>query len=243
MGSMARSLARERFAACLAWPDGAIDVAEAALWIAAEARPALDVDAYRARLAALAERAAAQLPATGDPAVRAAALARFLHDDAGLRGNEPGYYEPENSYLCDVLDRGLGIPITLAIVYVDVARRLGLDAAGVGFPGHFLVRVACGGARLLIDPFTGRPLDLRDCQALLARAAGPDARLAPAMLADATPREILARVLRNLKHAHLERGEIQRALACSERLLLVFPDDADERTACALLRARLTQLN
>lgn len=236
-------MARERFAACLERPDEAIDLAEAALWIAAEARPEIDVGAYRARLAALAERASARLPASDDPAQRATALARFLHDEAGLRGNEAGYYEPESSYLCDVLDRGLGIPITLAIVYVDVARRLGLDAAGVGFPGHFLVRVACGGARLLIDAFSGRPLDLRDCQALLARAAGPDARLEPAMLADAPPREILARVLRNLKNAHLERGEVQRALACSERLLLVAPNDVDEQTACALLRARLTRLN
>jgi regulator of sirC expression with transglutaminase-like and TPR domain len=221
---------RERFAALATLPDREIDVALAALLIAAEARPGLDVTHYRDALAALGQRAAERLADVAGAAARARALARFLHDEVGLRGNQRDYYDPHNSYLSDVLDRGLGIPITLAIVYVDVARRVGLRAAGVGFPGHFLASVATeDGSQVLVDAFAGRALDLVECHELLVRTAGPGARVEPAMLAPASPREIVARVLRNLKQIHAERGELDAALACSERILLLFPSDATEQ--------------
>jgi regulator of sirC expression with transglutaminase-like and TPR domain len=238
-----RRAARDRFAALLRAPDGRLDVAEAALWIEAEADPACDVAGALARLAALAERAADRVAAESGAAARAAHLVRFLYDDAGLRGNDADYYDPRNSYLSAVLARGLGIPITLSIVYVDVARRLGLDAAGVGFPGHFLARVAGPHEVAIVDAFHGRLLERSDLRALLARAAGPAAALHPALLAPTPPREILARVLRNLKHAHAQRDEIESALACSERLLLIAPDDADERRDVGALRELLRRVN
>jgi len=220
---------RERFAALAALPDAEIDVALGALLIAAEARPGVDVAKYRATLASLAERAAPQVEAEHGASARARALAHFLYDEVGLRGNRADYYDPRNSWLPDVLDRGLGIPITLAIVYVDVARRLGLRAAGVGFPGHFLASVALeDGSQVMVDAFTGETLDLFACQSLLESASGAGARLEPAMLAPAPPREILARVLRNLKQIHTARDEIDAALACSERILLLFPNDPEE---------------
>jgi regulator of sirC expression with transglutaminase-like and TPR domain len=234
------SPARARFAAIVALPDAHIDVTEAALWVAAEARPRLDVEAYRGKLVALAGRASRRLASARDTADRVARLTRFLHDDERLRGNQDDYYDPRNSFLSDVLDRGLGIPITLSIVWVDVARRLGLRAAGVGFPGHFLVQVAADdGSELLVDAFHGRVVDLHDLGALLARAAGPQARLDPGMLRPAAPREILVRLLRNLKHAHAQRDELAEAIACCDRLLLLEPDaPAELRDRGLLLRGQ-----
>lgn len=231
---------RERFAALAALPDAEIDLALAALLIAAEARPGIDVAHHRATLAELADRASTRLAGLHGAAARARGLARFLHDDVGLRGNEDDYYDPENSYLCDVLDRGLGIPITLAIVFVDVARRLGLRAAGIGFPGHFLASVTTeDGSQVIVDAFTGDTLDLAACQELLARRSGGAARLDPAMLAPTSTREIIARVLRNLKQIHTQRGEVDAALACSERILLLFPKDPAEQRDRELLAQQL----
>lgn len=236
-------MARERLAALLRLPASQLDVAEAALWIEAEADPRCDVAAARARLASLAADAAEHLHATAGAPSRADGLVRFLYEEAGLRGNDADYYDPRNSYLSAVLARGLGIPITLSIVYVDVARRLGLAAAGVGFPGHFLARVDDGaGGASIVDPFHGRVLDRSDLRALLLRAAGPAAQLHAQLLAPTPPREIVARLLRNLKHAHAQRGEVEAALTCSERLLLVSPDPAEERDR-DLLRAKLARLH
>jgi regulator of sirC expression with transglutaminase-like and TPR domain len=238
-----RRVARERLAAILRLPDAQLDVAEAALWIEAEADPHCDVAAALARLASLAEQAAAHVPATADTDARADRLVRFLHREAGLRGNDVDYHDPRNSHLSVVLARGLGIPITLSIVYVEVARRLGLRAAGVGFPGHFLARVdAADGVATIVDPFHGRVAGAAELRALLLRAAGPSARLHAKLLAPTSPREIVARVLRNLKYAHAQRGEIESARACRERQLLIAPD-ANEVRDRDVLRAKLSRLN
>lgn len=230
--------ARERFLALAAGPEAGIDLAEATLWIAAEARPGLDVAAYLARLAALSTRAARAIDASRPLAERVARLNAFLFEQEGFRGNRDAYYDPRNSYLCDVLDRRTGIPITLAIVWIEVARRLGIDAHGVGFPGHFLALArgaVSGEADVLVDAFGGRVIDRAECRALLARALGPDARLDPRLLAPAPAREILARVLRNLKQIHVSRAEAQAALGCAERLVALRPDDPVERRDRGLL--------
>jgi len=242
------SNARARFAAIAALPDERIDVAEAALWVAAEARPQLDVALYRSKLVEVANRASQRLASARGTADRVAQLVRFLHDDERLRGNESDYYDPRNSLLCDVLDRGLGIPITLSIVWVDVARRLGLRAAGVGFPGHFLVQVEVeDGSEILVDAFHGRLLDLHDCAALLARSAGSGTPLDLALLRPAQPRETLVRLLRNLKYAHAQRDELEAAIACCERILLLIPGEPGELRDRELLqrefRARSARLN
>ena len=125
-----------------------------------------------------------------------------------------------------MLDRRRGIPITLSLVYVEVARRVGLSARGLGFPGHFLARVQGEQDRpdLIVDPFHGRVLSQADCEALLQRFLGPDARLSPQLhLRPATPREVLVRLLGNLKHNYVRRRDFGRALACCERILLLVP--------------------
>jgi regulator of sirC expression with transglutaminase-like and TPR domain len=229
---------REAFAQLAAQPDARIDVARGALLIAAEEYPNLDVEAYLARLDELAHAAAARM---GGAASRAGAerLCRYLFGELGFAGNRERYDDPRNSYLNEVLERRTGLPITLCLVFVEVARRLGLPAHGVGFPGHFLVKIEAS-PDVLVDAFAGRLVSPADCEARLRAVLGQDARLVPAHhLRAATPREILARMLANLKHVHLGLRDLARALACCERILLLVPDAAHELRDRGLLFAEL----
>jgi regulator of sirC expression with transglutaminase-like and TPR domain len=229
---------RERFAAAVAAPDAAIDLAEAALLIAAEAYPGLDVAHY---LHALDELAAAAQPAlrdAGADGARVRRLVEFLAVERGFRGNQEDYYDRRNSFLNEVLERRTGIPITLALVYTEVARRLGLTLVGVGFPGHFLAKHP-GPPELIIDPFFGQILTPADCQQRLRAVLGEDAQLDPAHLRVATAKEILVRMLRNLKQVALQTREYEPALACSERILLVEPELPSELRDRGLLCEQL----
>jgi regulator of sirC expression with transglutaminase-like and TPR domain len=218
---------RERFAELARLPDAKVDLALAALWIAAEEYPSLDVRAYLARLDALAEAAAPRLGAAAD-AERAERLLRFLFLEQGFTGNEKSYDDPRNSYLNEVLDRRTGIPITLSLVLVEVARRLELPLRGVSFPGHFLVKLD-GPALRVLDPFFGCVLSLAECRARLQAALGHDVAFDPERhLRAATPREVLVRILTNLKHIHLRARDFGRTLACCERILLLNPDSPTE---------------
>ena len=203
-----------------------IDVARAALWIAAEEYPGLDVAAYLRRLDELAERAAPDAPEGVAFARRVAGLNRALFVREGYSGNRDAYEDPRNSFLNQVLDRRTGIPITLCLVYTEVARRLGLDARGIGFPGHFLAKVVGpDGSEILIDAFAGSTCSERECRALFARVAGASAEWRPqAYLRPATPREILVRMLSNLKHVAFRERHFDRALSYCDRILLVTPD-------------------
>src|SRR5262249_34663354 len=145
-------------------------LAEGAFCIAAEAHPGLDVPHWLGRLDALGCRAAERVTPTMAVDEAAAAIARFLFDEEGFRGNSEDYYDPRNSFPDDGLERRLGIPITLPVLYVAVAARAGLDAAGVGLPGHFIVRAERRGHHRLLDPFHGGALlDGAGCEALVAR--------------------------------------------------------------------------
>ena len=230
--------ARARFAAAVAGADETIDLAEAALLIAAETYPALDIGRY---VRVLDDLAAAAQPVVRDIAAgadRARRLVEFLTVDARFRGNQTDYYDRRNSFLNDVLDRRTGIPITLAVVYMQVARRLDVPMVGVGFPGHFLVKHP-GPPELIIDPFFARILHRRDCEQRLQAALGPEARLLPGHLRAATTRDILVRMLRNLKQIHVRTRELPAALACCERILLVEPDLPDELRDRGLLYEQL----
>lgn len=229
---------RSRFADLVQAPDGSIDLTEAALLIAAEAYPALDLGRYRGALDALAAGAAPLVDAARGDLERARALIHYLSVDRRFRGNEDDYYDRRNSFLNEVLDRRIGIPITLALVYMEVGRRLGLPVRGVGFPGHFLVKYA-GAADVIIDPFYGQVLSESDCQERLRAVLGPAARLERDLLRAATDREILVRMLRNLKQVYLQAKELEPALACVERILLVEPDLASELRDRGLLYAQL----
>jgi regulator of sirC expression with transglutaminase-like and TPR domain len=219
---------RDRFAELARLPHARIDLARAALWIAAEEYPALDVGSYLARLDVLAAAAAPHLVESFGDAERAERLLRFLHHEHGFRGDQATYDDPRNSYLNQVLDRRTGIPITLSLVLVEVARRLELPLRGISFPGHFLVKLEGPPLRVL-DPFFGRVLALSECRARLHAALGPDASFDPERhLAAATAREILVRMLTNLKHLYLRARDFGRTLACCERILLLTPDAPTE---------------
>jgi regulator of sirC expression with transglutaminase-like and TPR domain len=230
--------ARTEFARIAALPEAHVDLAEAALWIAAEEYPDLRVPEYLRRIDALAALADARVSRGRTTRAAVESLNDFLYRTQGFSGNRADYYDARNSFLNDVIDRRTGIPITLAILYLTVAHRLGLDARGVGFPGHFLVRVL-DVEDLIVDPFAGRILTHADCQERLRASTGADVPLDARLLEPTPSRQILARLLRNLKQIFLSNEDWSRALACTERILLLSPDAPLELRDRGLIFARL----
>ena len=231
------SEATKRLAAIVR-PSGArIPLAEAALWIAAEEYPSLDVEEYLDRIDELAERARERV-GRYPPTERIARFNHLLFRELGFVGNRENYDDPRNSFLNEVLDRKVGIPITLAVVYTEIGSRMGLPVVGVGFPGHFLVRWM-GERGALIDPFFGGVITREQCAEKLRSNYGPDAQMDDRLLAPATPRETLARMLRNLKLNYLGSGDLPRALSAVDRILVVTPDDAGELRDRGILYYRL----
>lgn len=219
---------RDAFAESLLEPDERIDLARSALLIAAEEYPALDIARYLARLDELAGEVAPRLSQARSAAERVAVLNRFLFAEQGFAGNREHYEDPRNSFLNEVLDRCAGIPITLSLVYMEVARRAGVEVDGVGFPGHFLVKHG-GRDAIVVDAFFQTVLTHEECQVRLAAVLGAAAQLQPELhLRKATAREILVRLLGNLKVLYVRSADFGRALACCERILLVTPDAPHE---------------
>jgi regulator of sirC expression with transglutaminase-like and TPR domain len=147
-------------------------------------------------------------------------------------GNLVDYYDPRNSYLNEVLERRTGIPITLSILYLEIGKRLGLNLKGVSFPGHFLVKLAVRRGQLVLDPFTGgeaqSEADLRQRLAQVLPTEKAEQAQLDRYLEPATPRQIIARVLRNLKNIYMQTGKLEQALAVMHRMLLVMPESAEE---------------
>jgi regulator of sirC expression with transglutaminase-like and TPR domain len=220
-------------------PDDRLDLALGAALVAKDADPRVDVRAVLAKIDALgAPLADAGL---GDEDARAqaeAVSARFR--ELGFRGNVEDYYDPRNSLLHAVLERRLGIPITLAIVWCEIARRARVRARGVGFPGHVLVRVDAPGsdAPIIVDAFEGgRIVDDAIATSLLRRALGDGAELHPSLFEPATARAMLVRLLTNLKSIWATRGDHARAFVAIDRILTLTPDAPRvlrERAAAAL---------
>ena len=207
-------------------PDSEIDLALAAARIAEDEYPRLRPSDVLRPLADLAARAP-RLPGAPDR-VRAAALARFLFKEEGFGPNEQEYYDPRNSYLNDVLARKLGIPITLSLVLLEVARRVDIPLAGIGFPRRFLVGLA-GDPDFFIDPFgRGRVLDLRAAMKLHEELGAPRRSWRPGFACPVSKKEILQRLLRNLKEIFLRREDIPRCLAATEKLAALSPEDLEE---------------
>jgi regulator of sirC expression with transglutaminase-like and TPR domain len=230
--------ARNRFARLAATPDSELDVEEGALLIAAEEYPGLDVAGVRAELDRLGEAARGFLEGARDAGERVERLNRLLFDELGFEGASE-YFDPRNSYLNEVLERRVGIPITLALVYIGAGRRAGMDLRGISFPGHFLVKCA-GSEEHLVDAFHGRSVTREECAARLASALGPETPLSPAVhLRDATSREILVRMLSNLQRIFAERGDAERLLACCDRILLLVPRSPQALRDRAVLYQRL----
>jgi regulator of sirC expression with transglutaminase-like and TPR domain len=220
--------------------DADADLAEAALLIACEEYPTLDVASYIHRLEELAGELRRRLDGYGSPEAAVAALNKLLFAEGGFRGNLEDYYDPRNSFLNEVLDRRTGIPITLSAVYLEVGRRAGLDLHGVGLPGHFVVKLEAPGRELIIDPFhAGALVSAADCQRRLDRIYAGRVKLERSMLAPWSSRQILGRLLRNLKLIYVKRHDWQRALAVVELLLCCEPDSTDELRDRGLLYAAL----
>ncbi|HVC12801.1 MAG TPA: tetratricopeptide repeat protein [Burkholderiales bacterium] len=225
------------FGALLEGPDARIDLARACLMLAGDTYPGLDVERYLGDLERLALRLRRRLPQGCGAEDMVIALNRFLFDDLGYWGNTDDYYDPRNSYLNEVMDRKTGIPITLSILYMEIGRRIGLPLEGVSFPGHFLVRLRLRGTLLVLDPFLGGAPqsdgELRERLELVipAGATGglPVSQLPlEQFLEPAGNRQILARVLRNLKGIYLETDRPERLLEVLNRLVLVAPEASAE---------------
>jgi regulator of sirC expression with transglutaminase-like and TPR domain len=218
--------------------DERIDLTRAALLIARTEYPKLDIEPYSARIDELAGRVAAAVPDLNTQHT-IGMLNRVLFDEAGLRGNRDDYHDPRNSFLNDVLDRGLGIPITLSIVYMEVARRIGFPLAGVGMPGHFLLK-HYSEQETFIDCFNrGDLVDQQDCQRRLDEIYSGELALRPEFLHPISRRQILIRMLNNLKTVYLSTRNFRKALAIADLILVVYPRSPEDVKQRALLRYSL----
>ncbi|HLJ90699.1 MAG TPA: transglutaminase-like domain-containing protein [Candidatus Angelobacter sp.] len=221
--------------------DERIDLLRAALAIARVEYPSLDSEVYVRRLQALAARVGAKIKEPGDPAQSIAALNEVLFEEEQFRGNLADYYNPQNSFLSDVLDRRLGIPITLALVYMEVARRVGFPLFGVGMPSHFMVKhYDIGGSPILIDVFEhGAIVSEQDCQRRLDAIYSGQLLLRPEFLAPVTRRQMLTRMLNNLKMIYLTQRNFRKALQVANLLLAIYPRSPEDVKQRAVLRYNL----
>lgn len=217
--------------------DEQIDLIRGALMIARTEYPDLDIEEYAARIDRMAARAASHAP-DRDPQSTLTALNQVVFEQANLRGNREDYYDPRNSFLNDVLDRGLGIPITLSIIYMEVARRVGLQLSGVGMPGHFLLKhFGQDGQERLIDCFNrGDILSRQDCQMRLDEIYSGEMKLRPEFLHTISRRQILTRMLNNLKTVYLSTRNFRKALSLADLILVIYPLSAEDLKQRALLR-------
>ena len=234
----AREANRSRFARIVARPDPEIDLAAGALCIATDGRPDLDADETIGRLDRLAEMVDARLDRDDPAETSIERLHDVLYREVGFGPpSAADFHDPRNSLIDQVLVRHVGLPISLAIVELEVAWRLGLGLHGIGLPGHFIVG---GPDRLLIDPAGGgRRLTLDDCQALLRRSLGEGVLFHAGMLRPLGRRQILARVLRNLRSAHLQRRDWPAALGIVDLLAVVEPSDPEHGRDRGLLLGRM----
>lgn len=233
-------LPRHKLADQLARTEAEMDLARAALLVAKEEYPQLSVDLYLARLDQVSEEVRDRLANETAPLIVLDELLKTLFGRRKFTGNREAYYDPRNFFLNDVLDRGVGIPLTLSILLLEIGWRLDLPLEGVNFPGHFLVRYAGDEVRLLIDPFDSGMMRFEDqAQELLDKAYGGMVSMRDAFLRPATKRDMLLRLLTNLKGIYGKIGDDRRALAVVERLLMITPTAPIESRSRGILLARL----
>jgi regulator of sirC expression with transglutaminase-like and TPR domain len=209
-----------------------VSLAEGALLIAAEEYEGLDVDRYLERIDEMGAVLRRRLRSDISTTEALIALNRYVFEELGFSANTDDYYDPRNSYLNEVIERRVGIPITLAVVYIEIGRRIGLSLQGVSFPTHFLVKCVLREGAIILDPYArGASLGVDDLQERLRSVSEGlelDAHLVTSLLTPAAPADIFARMLRNLRAIHLERGEHLKALCASNRILALQPAAADE---------------
>lgn len=226
---MNREEARALFAEMVARDDHELELDKAALLIAAEEYPRLDIELYLAQLDSFAETARKRDDVFADPLIRIMRLGNLLFDELGFRGNSDNYFDARNSFLNDLIDRRTGIPITLSVVMMEVARRIGLKLFGVGMPGHFLVKYADDKQEIFIDPFhSGRILNEERCREMVEEMYNGEMKFHHSFLYASAKKQILSRMLQNLKGIYARAKDHHKTLGVIERLLLINPDSAVE---------------
>lgn len=230
----------DEFAALVApgMQDEDIDLLRAALTYARSEYPDLDVERYVGRVGALAERVRQQVGESLEAGAVLAALNKVLFEEDGFRGNRDDYYDPRNSYLNDVLDRKTGIPITLSVVYMEVARRVGLLVFGVGMPGHFLLKhYDIDGQQTFIDPFhSGRQLTAAECQVRMEEVYQGQLQPQPEFTNTVGKRQMLTRMLNNLRSVYISSRNFEKALGIVDFILAIHPGSPEDLRQRALLR-------
>jgi regulator of sirC expression with transglutaminase-like and TPR domain len=238
--------ALQYFASLVAEDEG-FALLEAAISVAQDDYPGLDPQGALSQVDALAERLKRRIPADAVVLQKLRFLNRYFFQDLGFAGNVNDYYDPRNSYLHEVLAMRRGIPITLALIYIELATQVGLSARGVSFPGHFLVKLRAGKGEVVIDPMSGQSLSRSELEERLLpyrRSRGLTGEFEVPLglfLQAASPRDVIARLLRNLKEIHRTAEDWPRLLAVCERLVVLLPQAWDERRDRGLVRAELGQ--
>ena len=238
----------DRLARMTGGPTDEVPLARSALLIAQSEYPAIDIETYERQLQSIAETLEEELRGKREsrsPMQVPLAVNRLLYRELGFRGNDTAYDDPRNLYLNHVLDQRTGIPVTMAIVYSEICQRAGLDVRPVGLPGHVICRYQPAGTEdgqdgLLLDVFNyGRILSERDCHVLVRNIFGSGERFRDHFLTSMTPRQVIQRLLHNLKVGYLRRGDEDRAARVIDLTLTLFPWDLDEIRDRGMLRERL----
>jgi regulator of sirC expression with transglutaminase-like and TPR domain len=233
---------RNRFAAYVSRPDADIQLDVAALLIAAESEPNLDIDRYLLYLDETASRFEHQAGHAPHLGVSVTSLNDFIYLSEGFGGNIKDYYEPRNSFLNHVINTHQGIPITLALIHLCLGSRLQIPVHGISFPGHFLVRYGHDQG-VIVDPFSGRILSQTDCSTLLKQIAGPRAVIQADYFDTASNKSILIRILDNLKQIHWRNQDWDHSKACIERQLLLIPEQQEFNIQLGAIYERQGQLS
>jgi len=221
-------------------PEDKIDLGRAALTIALTDYPNLDVLDYLARIDQLAGEVASSLDSEADIYRSMAALNYVLFKQHGFHGNRKDYFDPKNSFLNEVIERKTGIPITLSVLYMEVAQRVGLALDGVGFPGHFLVKCVGDGEEIVIDPFDGGEIKSRaDIDKMLFNLYGGKVAFHSDLLAPSTKRDILKRMLANLKAIYINENDLVKSLSVLDRVLILDPASAEDARDRGVVYLRL----
>ncbi|MEC4984404.1 MAG: SirB1 family protein [Oscillatoria sp. PMC 1068.18] len=233
-------LGRENFTREINQPETQIDLAKAALYIAQEEYLDLDPEEYLNALDTMAKEVRKRLPDTSYPMKIIQTINSYLYDDLGFQGNSDDYYSPQNSFLNEVIDNRAGIPITLSLVYLEIAKRIDFPMVGIGMPGHFIIRPEFENAGIFVDPFEGGEILFeQDCEERLSEIYQQPVKLEPIFVEPVTGKQFIARMLTNLKFIYLNQQELGKGLGIVERLLLLFPEHPIELRDRGLLNYQL----
>lgn len=229
--------------ASLVQQDDSIPLFEAALAIAQDVDPQLDLAATQVEVDLLAAKLQRRLARDASSVQKLRLLNHFFYRELGFAGNVNDYYDPDNSYLHRVISTRRGIPVSLAVLYMELAQQIGLNVKGISFPGHFLMKLSIQSGDIVLDPFNGASLSREELEERLEpyfeQQSYPGAIPLSYYLHAAHPREILVRMLRNLKTLFLEHMRWQRVLGVQQRLLILLPDEITERRDRGLVYANL----